>query len=82
MQLMPTKYKETWNDLQEGEKSRIKKRASLFNFINESSIKSFWNNEFTKENLIKEEKKENVEKPSQSQLTEARLAKLRGFRMI
>lgn len=82
MQLMPTKYKETWNDLQEGEKSRIKKRASLFNFVNESAIKSFWNNEFTKENLIKEEKKENVEKPSQSQLTEARLAKLRGFRMI
>jgi len=82
MQLMPTKYKETWSDLQEGEKSRIKKRASLFNFVNESAIKSFWNNEFTKENLIKEEKKENVEKPSQSQLTEARLAKLRGFRMI
>lgn len=82
MQLMPTKYKETWNDLQEGEKSRIQKRASLFNFVNESSIKSFWNNEFTKENLIREEKKENVEKPSQSQLTEARLAKLRGFRMI
>ena len=82
MQLMPTKYKETWNDLQEGEKSRIKKRASLFNFVNESSIKSFWNNEFTKENLIREEKKEDVEKLSQSQLTEARLAKLRGFRMI
>ena len=82
MQLMPTKYKETWSDLQEGEKSRIKKRASLFNFVNESSIKSFWNNEFTKENLIREEKKENVENPSQSQLTEARLAKLRGFRMV
>jgi hypothetical protein len=32
--------------------------------------------------LIREEKKENVEKPSQSQLMEARLAKLRGFRMI
>jgi len=82
MQLIPTKYKETYSDLQEGEKLRIKKRASLFNFVNESAIKSFWNNEFTKENLIKEEKKENVENPSQSQLTEARLAKLRGFRMI
>mgnify|MGYP003629878631 FL=1 len=82
MQLIPTKYKETYSDLQEGEKLRIKKRASLFNFVNESAIKSFWNNEFTKENLIKEEKKENVEKPSQSQLTEARLAKLRGFKMI
>ena len=82
MQLIPTKYKETYNDLQEGEKLRIKKRASLFNFVNESSIKSFWNNEFTKENLIKEEKKENIQKPSQSQLTEARLAKLRGFKMI
>ena len=41
-----------------------------------------WENEFTKENLIKEEKKENIQKPSQSQLTEARLAKLRGFKMI
>jgi len=82
LQLMPAKYKETWNGLQESEKSRIQKRAGLFNFVNESSIKSFWNNEFTKENLIREEKKENVEKLSQSQLTEARLAKLRGFRMI
>jgi hypothetical protein len=79
---MPAKYNETWKGLDESEKARITKRASLFEFKTESSIKNFWNNEFTKENLIKEDKTEDKEKQTQDQITEARLAKLRGFRMV
>ena len=82
MQHMPAKYSETWKGLDESEKERITKRANLFNFVTESSIKDFWNNQFTKENLIREEKTETGDEPTLDQITEARLAKLRGFKMV
>ena len=41
--------------MEEGEKVRITKQASLFEFKSESSIRNFWNSQFSKENLIKED---------------------------
>ena len=70
-----------WHTSQQSTKKRITKRASLFEFKTESAITSFWNNELTKENVIKEEKTETKE-ISKDQITEMRLAKLRGFRMV
>jgi len=80
LQMIPTKYKETWEGLEESEKVRISKRADLFDFKTESVIKSFWNNELTKENVIKEEKVEITPEAKQTMLNERRAAAVKGYR--
>ena len=80
--LIPSKYKETWNSLSESEKVRISNRAELFNFVNESSIRSFWNNEFTKENLIKEETNKITNAEKVTAINERRQAAIKSYNRL
>ncbi len=82
MQMIPSKYKETWNTLEESEKVRITKRANLFEFKTESMIKDFWNNEFTKENLIKEEKTEINNNETTAVINERRMNAVKSFNRL
>jgi len=82
MQMIPAKYKETWKGLDETEQVRITKRANLFEFKTESAIRDFWNNELTKENLIKEEKTEISIEEKQANINERRMAAVKGYKTI
>ena len=82
MQMIPSKYKETWKGLEESEQVRITKRANLFEFKTNSSIKDFWNNEFTKENLIKEEKVVISKEQAVVALNEKRANAVAGYRRL
>ena len=84
MQMIPAKYKETWESLDEVEQIRITNRANLFEFKTQSAIKEFWNNELTKENLIKEEKSQpelSVEE-KQAHLNEKRMKAVNGYKNL
>jgi hypothetical protein len=72
LQLMPSKYNETWKGLDENEKNRITTRANLFEFKSESSIRNFWNVQFSKENLIKEESNHEVNEIKSKKLLETK----------
>tara|TARA_R110000772_G_scaffold40358_9_gene94517 strand:+ start:2892 stop:4766 length:1875 start_codon:yes stop_codon:yes gene_type:complete len=82
MTMMPAKYAETWKGLDESEQLRITKRANLFEFGKESAIKDFWNNEFTKVNLIKEEKIDESVEAKQAAINERRMDAVKGYKQL
>lgn len=55
LEQIPAKYKQTWESLEEAEKTKISKRAGLRKFDTSSAIREFWNTQFSKANLIEKE---------------------------
>jgi len=65
--MMPGKYTELWEALSESKKSSIVKRATICEFLTESSVTEFWNATFanTTIEMIKESSKMPVQKTAE-----------------
>jgi hypothetical protein len=80
LERMPSKYSETWNSLKESEKIKITNRANLYEFKTESAIRNFWNNEFTKENLMTEQTTTKITSLTQESLDAKRMRIVEGYK--